>query len=132
MISNSRLAQNAVPCLHISYKFAKHILPLLYVCICVYVLSSVFAFVTISSSCAQLYVCTFEKLKTTHSCCLKHRFQQVIGNCIQLYFIGFYKLKLCLFVCLFVRHHFDISNLGPSNHRRIMLDQTHYASLERR
>ena len=43
-----------------------------------------------------------------------------------------YKLKFCLSVCLSVRHHFNISNLGPSNHRRIMLDPTHYASLERR
>ena len=41
-------------------------------------------------------------------------------------------LSVCLSVCLFVRHHFNISNLGPSNHRRIMLDPTHYASLERR
>ena len=40
--------------------------------------------------------------------------------------------SVCLSVCLSVRHHFNISNLGPSNHRRIMLDPTHYASLERR
>ena len=26
-----------------------------------------------------------------------------------------------LFVCLSVRHHFNISNLGPSNHRKITL-----------
>ena len=42
-----------------------------------------------------------------------------------------YKLKFCLFVLLSVRHHFNISNLGPSNHRRIMLGPTHCASLER-
>ena len=40
-------------------------------------------------------------------------------------------LSVCLFVYLFVRHHFNISNLGSSNHRKVMPDPTHYASLER-
>ena len=34
-------------------------------------------------------------------------------------------------VCLSVRHHFNISNLGPSNHPRIMLGLTYYTSLDR-
>ena len=34
-------------------------------------------------------------------------------------------------VCLYVRHHFNISNLGPSNHPRIMLGLTYYTSLDR-
>ena len=36
-----------------------------------------------------------------------------------------------LWFCLFVRHHFNISNIGPSNHPRIMSDPTYYTSLER-
>ena len=33
-------------------------------------------------------------------------------------------------VCGSVRHHFTISNIGPSNHPRIMSDPTYYTSLE--
>ena len=40
-------------------------------------------------------------------------------------------LFVCLSVCQFVRHHFIISKLGPSNQPRIMLGPTHYASLDR-
>ena len=36
-----------------------------------------------------------------------------------------------LSVCLSVRHHFIISNLGPSNHPRIMSEPTYYTPLER-
>ena len=35
-----------------------------------------------------------------------------------------------LCVCLFVRHRFNISNLGPSNHLIIMSDPTYYVSLD--
>ena len=42
-----------------------------------------------------------------------------------------FKLKFCLSVLLSVRNHFNISNLGPSNHPRIMSDTTYYTSLER-
>ena len=41
-----------------------------------------------------------------------------------------YKLKFCLFVCLSVRHHFNISVLWPSNHPRIMSDPTYYIPLD--
>ena len=34
-------------------------------------------------------------------------------------------------VCLSVCHHLNISNIGPSNHPRIMSDPTCYTSLER-
>ena len=37
------------------------------------------------------------------------------------------KLKFCLRF----RHHFDISNIWPSNHPRITSDPTYYTSLER-
>ena len=36
-----------------------------------------------------------------------------------------------LSVCVSVRHHFNFSNLGPSNHHRIMSDPTYHTSLER-
>ena len=38
---------------------------------------------------------------------------------------------VCLSVCLYIRHHFNISNLGPSNRPRIMLCPTHYTLLDR-
>ena len=40
-------------------------------------------------------------------------------------------LSVRLYVCTSVRHHFNISNLGPSNHPRIMLGLTYYTSLDR-
>ena len=40
-------------------------------------------------------------------------------------------LSVCLIVCLIVRHHFNISNIGPSNHPRIMSDPTYHTSSER-
>ena len=39
--------------------------------------------------------------------------------------------SVCLFVCLSVRNRFNISNIWPSNHPRIMSDTTYYTSLER-
>jgi len=40
-------------------------------------------------------------------------------------------LSVCHSVILSFRHHFNISNIGPSNHPRIMSDPTYYILLER-
>ena len=37
----------------------------------------------------------------------------------------------CLIDCLIVRHHFNISNIGSSNHPRIMSDPMYHTSSER-
>ena len=41
-----------------------------------------------------------------------------------------YKLKICLSVCLFVCHHFKISNIGPLCHTRITPDPTYHILLD--
>ena len=46
------------------------------------------------------------------------------------FFTRVYKLKFCLSVLLSVRNHFNISNLGPSNHPRIMSEPTYYTPLD--
>ena len=48
------------------------------------------------------------------------------------HFLRVYKLKFCLSVCLsFVRRHFNISVLWPSNHPRIMSDPAYCILLEK-